>query len=391
MARPSYAVILALLCLTTFGVKSLYLFSMSNGLFEIFGHVLETDTLPDNVPLKPITTHGWSSKIDWQIKAPAAFCWSFAGDGTHPDTTLSGLLFVGTWGPAWLLIVLESLRRGNRWRIVSFDSIWGVLVFNHSHAVVTPLYFASHLFTSPVAIKPTADDVLIDAIDLFVIPPSFLLGYVVPIILIALPAPALVSLVFKQTVMGWYQQWNLFISIIHFLLASITRNVPVPCTMLNTESRRCHRLRRTVYAFAFIMGAVPHWIVCVISFTAGIWPQLFNPSISHRLHPSHLLVPTCPFSDAKVADLAQGFMWLIQWDYTIGTAASISWAAAVYRRARPGYNRVALSWKILKYTLAGGPVGAAVGLIWERDEFLLSRNPRDLRVENTERCPLLQH
>src|SRR5690348_16510744 len=118
MARPNYAIIGSLFCLSLYGVKSLYLFSMSNGLFDIFGQILETRTLPNNVPLIPITTNGWSSTIDWQIRAPAAFCWSFAGDGTHPDTSLSGLLFVGTWGPAWLLIVLESLRRGNRWKAI---------------------------------------------------------------------------------------------------------------------------------------------------------------------------------------------------------------------------------------------------------------------------------
>lgn len=111
--------IVILLSLSLFAFKCLYLFSKSNGLFDHFGKAVKSEILPPGVPLKPLTTNGLLPILDWQIKAPAAFAASFAGDGSHPDTTLAGFLFLGAWGPSWALIILESFRACNAGRLVS--------------------------------------------------------------------------------------------------------------------------------------------------------------------------------------------------------------------------------------------------------------------------------
>jgi hypothetical protein len=111
--------IISLLCLSAFAIKSLHLFSVENGLLDVFLHAIDTHILPDGTPLVPITTNGWSPAIDWQLRAPAVFCWPFANNESSPDTALIGLLFVGAWGAAWALIVIESLRSCNKWRLIS--------------------------------------------------------------------------------------------------------------------------------------------------------------------------------------------------------------------------------------------------------------------------------
>ena len=261
------------------------------------------------------------------------------------------------------------------------DSIAGVLIFNQAHAVITPLYLALHLFTSPMASYPSPEAALIDVVDLEVLPLSFILAFVFPICLVALPAPSVVSVVFKQTAIAWYQQWNLYIAFTHFLLATTRRQVYPPPEAIDLE--RSTMLLRSVYGFVFIMGALPHMIVMVLSCTAGFWPSLFAKGTARVLHPRNLLTVTSPFSRVKARDLAQGIQWLIQWDHVIGTASMIVWATTLYMRTKQelglGYDWSHTLWRIIMYAFGGGPVGAAVGLLWERDELLL--NVGSLNVE----------
>ncbi|KAI9732729.1 MAG: hypothetical protein M1818_007463 [Claussenomyces sp. TS43310] len=365
--------ILILLSFSVWAIFSLYIFASRNGTFDHFGAVLDRGILPDGTPLVPVTTGGTYPTIDWQIKAPAAFLWSFEGNGLHPDASLAGFLFAGAWAPSWILIVLESFRRGNRRRLISFISIWGVFQFQNAHAFVTPLYLAVHLFTSPMATIAKVDDVLIDPVNLLVLPASFIMGFVIPSILCALPAPSVVSIRFKQTAFGIYQQWNLFIALPHFILAMILRwAAPSSCIV---ERKSLPKLYRRVYAFAFALAAMSYLPVMIITCTAAIWPALFSEDCVHLLQPSHVLVPTSPFSGLKAKDLAQGMFWLAQWDYFGGNFAQLIWAVVLYRKARTTIGLETL-WvdtikRALFYLLIGGPIGIAVGMIWERDELLL--------------------
>jgi hypothetical protein len=251
-------------------------------------------------------------------------------------------------------------------------SIAGALIFNHSHALFTPLYLALHLATSPSASNPTPEGLLVDASHLNAIPLSFVLGYVVPIILMGLPARGLVSLAFKHTVCGWYQQWNLYIALFHYLLVFWYRQGQ---SIDQASPETTLALLRIAYGFAFVMAAIPHWVVTVISCSARLWPNLFNEKFAASLRPSNVLLPTSPFTRKKARDMVQGFMWLIQWDYVIGTAATALWAMTLYLNAR-GSLIMQEPWmpilaRTMTYALAGGPMGVPIGLLWERDEMIL--------------------
>jgi hypothetical protein len=238
---------------------------------------------------------------------------------------------------------------------------------------MTPVYLALHLLTSPTAVAPTREDILVDAVDLIALPASFVVGYIIPIVLIALPAPSAVTIIFKQTVMAWYQQWNLFISLPRFIFAYLLRRLYPASGFPTYRTLICY-----VYIFAFVLAAIPHWTVMVLSCTASLWPGLFADGISNLLRPSNMLIPKSPWSGVKDVSLSEGFRWVIQWDYLIGTAAMLAWAATMYVRARKehtGHGSPALDilMKIIMYSLLGGPGGAAVGLLWERDKIVLSQ------------------
>jgi hypothetical protein len=185
---------------------------------------------------------------------------------------------------------------------------------------------------------------------------------------------SLISVELKQTAMGWYQQWPLWIAIPHFILAALLRLTSVSSQFANHDSRLV--LYRMVYAFAFAFAILTHLPVMVVSFAAAIWPSLFNPNYVHLLQPTHLLVPMNPFSAVKAANLSQGMFWLIQWDYFGGYIAPVIWAITLYRRAywtiHGSDSLVYCLKRSCFYFLIAGPIGIAVGMVWDRDEMLLN-------------------
>ncbi|KAL5320012.1 hypothetical protein ACEPPN_013071 [Leptodophora sp. 'Broadleaf-Isolate-01'] len=377
---------LVVLSFSIWAIFSIYIFAADNGTLRLFGSIVDNGAFPDGTPLIPITTNGRYPKVDWQIKAPAAFLWGF-GDGLHPDLSMAGILFAGAWASSWILIVLESFRKCNKWRLISFVSIWGIFQFNHSNALITPLWLALQLITSPSAIRPTTEDILIDPIHLLVLPASFVLGYVVPLVPVMLPF-SLISVELKQTAMGWYQQWPLWIAMCHYILATLLRLTS--SSLKFADQKNLLTLYRSVYIFALAFAALSHLPVMVVSFTASIWPSLFNDKYVHLLQPAHLLVPMNPFSGVKAADLIQGMFWLIQWDYFGGYLAPVVWALVLHRRADSMFRRGSPWGYYLKrasfYFLIAGPIGIAVGMVWERDEILLN-----VERKTPEEVPLLRN
>ena len=109
---------LVILSFSIWAIFSIHLFAASNGTLGLFGTIVDSGLFSDGTPLAPITTNGKYPKLDWQIKAPAAFLWHF-GDGLHPDNSLVGILFAGAWASSWILIVLEGFRNCNKGRVIS--------------------------------------------------------------------------------------------------------------------------------------------------------------------------------------------------------------------------------------------------------------------------------
>ena len=103
-----------LLGLSCFGVRSMHIFAARNGLFDYFLRAIDKKETPSGLRLQTVTTNGRFPKVDWQILAPTVFVLTFTENLARPDTTLAGILFLGSWAPAWALIVLESLRRCNQ-------------------------------------------------------------------------------------------------------------------------------------------------------------------------------------------------------------------------------------------------------------------------------------
>ncbi len=56
--------------------------------------------------------------LDEQLKVLVAFFWPVI-NGSHPDVSLHAANFAFQGSVLWLLLVVESLRKGNDWKVVS--------------------------------------------------------------------------------------------------------------------------------------------------------------------------------------------------------------------------------------------------------------------------------
>lgn len=116
---------LALLLASAFGFYALWGFSSSNGLIE---YMPETAKILFSDSKDPAILTGLTA-VDDQLKVLVSFFWPVI-DGSSPDVSLEAANFLFQAAALWLLLVVEGLRRGNDWRVVS--------LYARDHPIATP-------------------------------------------------------------------------------------------------------------------------------------------------------------------------------------------------------------------------------------------------------------
>lgn len=102
---------------SAFALYAIFFFSYQNGLHELGLKSVESGVLPGlNEPLRTVYTG--VPKIDELLTVLTTFFWP-AMDGSNPGLMLHTIGFSGTFGAAWILVTLESWRRGNSWTIAA--------------------------------------------------------------------------------------------------------------------------------------------------------------------------------------------------------------------------------------------------------------------------------
>ena len=241
-------------------------------------------------------------------------------------------------------------------------------------AFSAPLYAGLQLASSITATKPNAQNIRIPRAVLKTIPLIFIIGYAVPSALLILPAPDLVSVDLKQIFAAVWQPWPAYISIlttvVHVLFSSFTKND----TSIEGGRATLKSLRR-VYAFAFGNAALSHIIIHTISLATIAAPALFEEKFAKAMHPCKVFATALPWVPLKVETLGDGVHIFLRWDYLIGSAGILLWAIALYVNAHKAIlgssGWCGLLTKVVLLTIFTGPAGAAVELVWERDELVI--------------------
>ncbi|KAL4912919.1 hypothetical protein BDW62DRAFT_193627 [Aspergillus aurantiobrunneus] len=364
--------ILPLLSLLVF--YTIFHFAEINGANKLVFESIVTGKLPaTDAPLRKVYT-GFAP-LDELLTVLTVFFWPTT-DGSHLPLLVHSIGFSATFGSAWVLVTLEAWRRGNGWTFAAFPVIPGLVAQVLTFAFAAPLYFAVQLFTSVTAVKPTAENIRVPRAVLKAIPLVFFVGYMVPTGLLLVPVSEQVTTDLKQIFIALWQPWPAYISIlltlVHLLFSPFTSN-----DYTVEGGRATLRSLRWVYAFAFANTAINHIISWVIPLATLAAPALFKEEYLEQLHPFVVFAIPKPWeTPTLVENLGAGVHAFLRWDYIIGTAGVLIWAVTLYRNAhRVVYGRagcVGLLVKVAALTVLTGPVGAAVELMWERDELVVN-------------------
>lgn len=255
-------------------------------------------------------------------------------------------------------------------------TVFGLTAQVLTFAFAIPLYCAVHLVTSVTARKPSAENLGIPHAVLRALPFAFVIGMLVPSGLMILPQSETITSDLKQILIASWHPWPAYVAILlgiaHLVLTPLQRNDGSP-----DSKRSSRRSLRYVYAFAFANVAISHLVCVTISLATVAAPAIFAEPFLESLHPLKVFETPLPWQSpvVRVDTVGQGMQTFLRWDYLIGTTGVLVWAVSLYKTAhRAVYGRVdglGLLIKTALLTLLSGPVGAAVELLWERDELVL--------------------
>ncbi|KAL9601484.1 MAG: hypothetical protein Q9179_002853 [Wetmoreana sp. 5 TL-2023] len=360
-----------------------YIF-MNNGAAQKMQDIRDNgpDILPytDGGPLRK--TYTGIAMVDYQLTILVLFFYNIV-DGSHPNACLQAYHFFGQAIAGYSLLVLEGLRYGNKWKIISFIALWGLAFQLATFAVIIPIYFTIHLSTSPTAGSWKRSQFSVDPLELTSIPYSVALGLILPSIATALPAPSVIGYERKQMFMAIWQAFplwvGLFQQIIPFLTRQFTGNVGV-------GKERTHNIKelRKFYLLLLTAAVVTQASTWTMSISAVLFPNLFAPDAVSLLTPTAVFKPKAASPLVKMPSTAAGSLQLLQYDEIVGVAALMLWSAALYVNAS-GNRRfggwVSLIAKGVAVGAIAGPQGLAVAAVWARDEIVFAddnSNKKDL-------------
>lgn len=255
----------------------------------------------------------------------------------------------------------------------------GFIFQNITYTVSVPIYLIIHLLTSPISSdNPTAAALAIDTQDLFVFPLSVTGAFVVPTVLMCLPAPAMLSAASHYT---WQAIWQIFP-----VTQSATHRLYKRITAPLSFKHNFHQQLDDIYRATALLSFVPQTALLIVAATpAALVPDVvirYVPGLSKELFQSidlaNAFIPYLPWNSPVYTSLsskvvsAKGLPELVklflQWDVYLGGTSLLVWSVFVYSVARPDKRFLSATLpRIAVYTVLGGPVGAATMLLWERD------------------------
>lgn len=256
----------------------------------------------------------------------------------------------------------------------------GLLIQNFTYAVITPLYLILHLSTSPTATSPTATNLNIEVTDLVAIPISVVIGYILPAVLLALPAPSVLTFDHKQILMAVWQAFPIWVDVLQraipFLVSNASNARRKPSTFPAEASSEYIRAVRYVYLFALMLAGSTHISAMTLATTSKLFPALFAAEYVGVFNPSKVFLPSTISMTTQMSSIGHGALLLLQYDGLTGSASLVLWASVlfvrVYSRRRMFDWWLSFAAMVVLLTALVGPVGCVVALLWARDELVLS-------------------
>ncbi|OTA97651.1 hypothetical protein M434DRAFT_391584 [Hypoxylon sp. CO27-5] len=394
-----FALAALLVGLSVFGFRATIGAMSTNGVGKLLREVTSGNTELLGAPTPFKREYTGIRGVDQQLSILVGFFSALIDDrGAGWDTTAFFVWGMGQFAAGWTLLVLEGRRSGNRGRLVSWVGTVGLIFQGMTWTFTVPLYLALHLFTSPISKlgskdKKTVGDTARQSLfvylwDLALIPMAVTLGLIVPTVIMSMPS------LLNQTAdthYSWIAFWQAF-PLWTVLIQDILHNA---CYyLLGSLSPQDSKGKPTtpgdgfmgavagVYQYALTISVVSHVPVLLISVLpdslrsalASAFPKyaplLSQITFARTFVPYPLSAP--PTIDPAAygpGDLAPLTVNFLQYDLYTGNLALLLWA--LYLHATTAGHSLGRTLRLtLFWTLVGGPSGAVVALLWDRDEIV---------------------
>lgn len=260
----------------------------------------------------------------------------------------------------------------------------GFIFQNITYTVTVPIYLIIHLLTSPVSnVNPSPAALAFDTQDLYLLPASVTMAYIVPTWNMSRPVSATLTAAAHYS---WQALWQVF-PVAQTMYHSTAKRLTAPLRFQPDFYPQLDDIYRAVALASFgpqtallAVAATPAHLVpdALVKHVPGLTRDLFR-----QITLTNAFVPCLPWASPAVVTTtttsvgggvvaADGLPQLVQnflqWDVYLGGAAVLAWAVFVHAAARPGTS----VWggtlpRAAVYTVLGGPVGAATMLLWDRD------------------------
>ena len=110
---------------------------------------------------------------------------------------------------------------------------WGLVIQFCTFATFMPLHLAIHLATSPTVSSRKAKDFAIEQPTLLGIPLSMAIGFFIPAIMLALPAPSIQTYSQKQIWLAAWQVFPVYFEIVQGCISFVIARFEPPTTTLS--------------------------------------------------------------------------------------------------------------------------------------------------------------
>lgn len=253
--------------------------------------------------------------------------------------------------------------------------IWGLLVQNLTYALTIPIFLILCLARSTTAF-PMEKAITADIIEVISIPASLVLGFAVPAIMLALPAPSMQSFEAKQT---WMAVWQGFPILVAAFQQIIKRYMSIMLPTLEPPSTatKWEALLR-VYMILILFAGVSHIVPMALIVTSSVFPGLLPAKYAQAFTLSKVILPAATTSRTQMSSVGSGALLLLQYDEIIGSTAVLLWAFFAfleacnhYQGTRPWFSGL---WRLTLFTALAGPAACAVSLISFRDGIVLDQS-----------------
>ncbi|MCJ1245359.1 hypothetical protein MMC30_002563 [Trapelia coarctata] len=368
---PIQAVLLALCAAGCYLTWGLFIGNGSKALMEHIRDVGPHILTGTDAPIKQIYTG--IGPLDEQLGVLTVFFWEIV-DGSMPHASLHAIRFGAQVMVMWGLVMIEGMRTGNRGSIVSYVMIWGLFVQNATFAVAIPIFLILSLARS-TNISPSEEAITADIIEVISIPASLFLGFAVPAVMLALPAPTMQSFEAKQTWMAIWQGFPIWVAIFQQIIKHYV-SLMLPIYDRQPTASKWEALQK-MYTILGAVAAISHIAPMALTVTSSIFPGLLPAEYGEAFKFSTVMVPAAITSATQMSTIGLGAFMLLQYDEIVGSTAVLFWALFMFLQAcnwyhvpRPGAGAF---WRLALFTVLTGPVSSAVSLISARDGILLEQ------------------